>query len=728
MLAFGAVSAIPFGCTESKNAKLNPLPAPEAWQVERQLDYLAYACGEPLNPKSMVHVALHLTCEQRLPGHTVAAGAVPDDAWDAIFAKIYNLQDTSDFDMTRIVSLLAQFRGHPALSAVLWQKLEDAALDFKYWYTDPTPTRLVNGEQVVDNMWYWSENHYMVFRAAEYLVGQMFPDKTFSVTGLKGREHVARARPEMLRWFDERARFGFSEWHSDVYYNWDMQPLINLVDFANDAELAQLSAMTLDLLWLDVATHLHRGNMGATHGRSYIKDKAAAKTQDIFDGAKLFFDDTTLPYTGPASGNAAVFARTTRYALPAVIRAIARDDAVLEQRERMNLAIDETPPASADAPIAAAPYDLDFNDDAHLPFWWSMNAMTTWPLIAKTYETAERLNLWEAQFSPLKMVRDLLGDYRNEASFRERVFPIYQEFWPVITEPLLKEVHTYVYRTPHYMLSAAQDYRAGLRSNQTHIWQATLDEQAVVFTTQPGSLPPTDGTPHDWYKDEAGGGYWTGQGSLPRVAAHQNMAIIIYAPQYAPKPLGLNDFDYRDETHAYFPVAHFDEVTQAAGWTLGRRGESYVGLYSAQPTFWRMNTPEVYQNANLPFDLVANGSRNVWIVELGDADSNGSFTEFAAALTAASIAITNLNGSGEETFVAGASVAYQSPSLGLVQFDWTGPLSVAGKPIALEHENRMQNDYVVVPFAATTYDIRREDQYLTLEFEPLRREFSSLGE
>ena len=39
------------------------------------------------------------------------------------------------------------------------------------------------------------------------------------------------------------------------------------------------------------------------------------------------------------------------------------------------------------------------------------------------------------------------------------------------------------------MLSSAQDYRPGCFGEQYHAWQATLDEDAVVFTTHPKDEP-----------------------------------------------------------------------------------------------------------------------------------------------------------------------------------------------------------------------------------------------
>jgi len=205
------------------------------------------------------------------------------------------------------------------------------------------------------------------------------------------------------------------------------------------------------------------------------------------------------------------------------------------------------------------------------------------------------------------------------------------------------------------MLSTAQDYRKGVRGTQTHISQATLDENAIVFTQHPAYLPvaPRNPIPADWNwqrEDEPGPGYWSGNGAEPRAAQFENVSIHLYAPQYAPATfLGL---PYREETHAYFPHAHFDEVTQQGPWTFGRRDDGYVALFSLLPTEWRGPQPEVFQNGGQPFDLVAPGSpQNVWILEVGNAARWGSFAAFQNAVAAAEVhaePVADLSGDGAD--------------------------------------------------------------------------------
>src|SRR5205814_6145593 len=121
------------------------------------------------------------------------------------------------------------------------------------------------------------------------LAGQAFPREHFVNDGRTGAQHRAEARRRILQWMDEKVRFGFTEWHSDVYYQKDLTPLLALVEFGDDHEVARRAEMLLDLFFFDIASHLQRGTFGATHGRSYMKDKSVATDEDTFAVAKLFF-------------------------------------------------------------------------------------------------------------------------------------------------------------------------------------------------------------------------------------------------------------------------------------------------------------------------------------------------------------------------------------------------------------------------------------------------------
>lgn len=681
------------GSGEGDGTRAEPAAVSDSLRA-RQDGYLDFATQE-LQPSNPLNVIAHAERAARDDEFSFDASQIGPDAFADIFADIDGFEDTTDFDVLYLLNLWYGYRDQ--LPAETRDAIAQRLLAFKYWYTEPTP------EGVVDDKWYWSENHRIIFHVDEYLAGLAFADETFTNDGRTGAEHAEEARERILAWLDEKVRFGFTEWHSDVYYQKDATPLLSLVELAPDEELANRAAMVLDLVLLDVALHLHEGNFGATHGRSYMKDKSTAVDQDTFGLSKLLFDDTSEPYQSRSDPGATLYARARRYEPPPVIEAIARSDEIMVDQQRMNVPLD--PLAEITADPADAPYGYDFDDPEHVPFWWERGAHITWQLVPLTILTIDRHELWDSKFfSPFKPLRDAIGDDLRAAQEFVRAFA------PVLNFGLLTEVRTYTYRTPHVMLSTAQDYRFGMYGDQQHAWQATLDEHAVVFTTHPKN-EPQEGT--QWPDSD---GYWTGSGSLPRSAPHGTAAIHLYAPTFEPPGPPLDQFGYLDYTHAYFPQEHFDEVLTEGSWTVGRRGDGYVALYSARPVRWREHDPaRVFTHGMTdPFDLVAEGGPdNVWIVEVGDVSTYGSFEAFRAAVAAAPVSVADDM----------RSVEYTSPGQGTLRFGATGPLTVDGDEVA-PTEARMENPFVTVPWEGRRYEIRAGDDALTLDFDAWERRVS----
>jgi hypothetical protein len=384
---------------------------------------------------------------------------------------------------------------------------------FKYWYTDPQPAG------VIDQRYYWSENHRLLYHADEYLAGQAFPNDVFSSDGNTGAWHMNRAHGFIDTWLTEKAKYGFTEWHSDVYYQKTFDALITIAEWVQDPTIARRASMVLDLLLFDIALHLQKGNDGATHGRSYMKDKSVATDQDIFNLSKLLFDDTRFGYNSTGDPGATLMARAQRYHVPAVILRVAQSKQTTVDQEHMGVPLD---PA---APVDRTQTGIDghsFTDPAEVEFWWEKGGQTAWQTVPLTMDTLDRYGLWESDFfKDFKPLADLTGGDRAVAQ------DLAQSLQSMLGFALLGAVDTYTYRSDSVMLSTAQSYRPGYASEQHHISQATLDEQAIVFTTHPKNEPQS-GT--QWPDDD---GYWTGNGSLPRAAQHGALSISLYAPAFA---------------------------------------------------------------------------------------------------------------------------------------------------------------------------------------------------
>lgn len=671
----------------------------ETWFVGRQDDYLAFATEE-LDPTSILNVIAHAERAERDPDFTWDADAVTAGSFSDQLADIRGWKDTSDFDVLYLVNLLYGYRDQ--LSPELVATLEEALLAYEYWYTEPTPPG------VLDEKYYWSENHRIIFHAVEYLMGQAYPDAVFTNDGRTGAEHRDEARERILAWLDEKAELGFTEWHSDVYYQKTATPLLTLVEWAEDDEIATRAAMVLDLVLFDLALHLHEGNLGATHGRSYMKDKSVAADQDVFGLNRLLFDDTDQPYVSRGDAGATLFARAATYRPPAVLSRVASFDEEMVDRERMGVPLDMTVPVT---PAPEEPYGYGFGPE-FVDFWWERGAQPAWQLAETTLDTVETHGLWETPtFAPFQDLADAVGDDLDAAR------SLLQTLAPVLSFALLGEANTITYRTDDVMLSTVLDFRPGTYSDQHHVWQATLDEEAVVFTTHPKNEPFAGA---DSWPDEDG--YWTGSGSLPRAVQNGAAGISLYAPR-TPETGPLPGFDHLPLTHAWFPTERFDEVVRDGNWTFGRRGDGYVALWSWRPPEWRQYAPgEVFTDGlTAPFDLVApGGADNVWIVQVGD-DRLGTFEEFQEALRSAPIAVTPRPPTAEG-FPGGFDVSFASPTEGLMTVGQDGPFVVEGAEVPTRHEMRFDNPWAEVPFQDAVYEIGDADGGVVLDFDTGTRE------
>jgi hypothetical protein len=398
------------------------------------------------------------------------------------------------------------------------------------------------------------------------------------------------------------------------------------------------------------------------------------------------------------------FVGTDRYRVPELLRRMATSDAVGTVVERHGLPLDPKAPLTPwPAPIDGHGFGVD-----ELEFWWSHGALTAWQLVPTTLEVAERFRLWDTDL------------FRSYASLRVlSANPVLaqvgaRELAPVTAAGVTGEPHTVTWRSPEVMLSTVVDHRPGDASEQSHSWQATVDADALVFTTHPTNLPGTDGRGED-------SGYWTGTASMPRSAQYDRVSINCYLPSYEPLDLSAVGFEvtYQQLTHAFFPRERFDEVVERAGWVIGRRGDGYVALWSRRPTEWRL-TPVISSSTfTEPFDLVADGdARNVWICEVGRAAEWPSFAAFVDAVTRAPVAASLGTG--------GWTVEYTSPTAGVLRWGSSGPLTVDGSEVALRgfprHRSRWGGVCLLSPWPGRVADAPAAPARLALDADTFARE------
>ncbi len=559
--------------------------------------------------------------------------------------------------------MLYRYAESPQLTAADRSDLRHVVLHTKFWMDEP-------GQ---DQECFFTENHQIIFHAAEYLAGQLYPDEVFPSDGRTGRWHQTRARGMIDHWIGWRGRFGFSEWKSMGYSDALLFALLTLREFAGEEALRRQADGVVDLILLQYALYNVGGDTACTQGR--------ATWQTVVRGEEWMSSAVCSLLWGvgrqtEATSAAAICLACGTYEVPAALQVIALDaPSVREVWERESLNVEE-----------GTAHGVDPHDSDNILFYWGAQLFDHRDVIA----ASGRAMPWP-------------GYYMNErvSAFADAYARADRKGQAIDPDPdctALSRADQYAFRTPHYQLSCVQDYRPGKPGFGQHIWQATLGGRAVVFTTHPdnGTL---DDRPN----------YWSANGSLPRAAAHRNVLVCLYR---------VDPAHHRWlSTHAYFPKFAFDEVIEESGWVFGRRGESYVGLRSLRPARWRAPDPRVLQEiyrfdgeararaARSAYEWFASGHANVWVCELGTQPECGDFAAFASRLAAAAV-----DGDADR-------MRFQSPSLGTVEFGWTGPLRVGGREVPLRTESRIDSPYVRTRFGDTRYEIHAGRHHHTVDLQ-----------
>jgi len=578
----------------------------------------------------------------------------------ATLETIASRQECSDLALLGLIRLLYQFYDSTGFPQDLIDKAWHVIKGFRYWPDEPG----------TDNLVRWTESRYICFATCALLSGQIFPDQVFTNSGKTGFEKMPAFRNRIIRWMDLRFYSGFTEWLSHVAYDDDLAALLNLVDFCNDEEIQLKATILVDLLLFEMAIHNHNGVFSASRGRSFEITKKWASQEYTTDTQKLIFGRGIFGNSDNIS--AVSFALSKKYRIPKVLYDIATDNGYDEllHRQRNSIRLDQ-----------AAWWDLkptDFERGLHL---MAMEAYLH-PCTAKLFlRMLKAYRLWEHPFFSMVERHRALFSFAKTTGLLPQLTRHYQRDLCRMTRD---EVNLYTYKTADYILSSAQDYHKGFGGSEQHIWQATLGPDAVCFTTHPTR---SRGSPPD---------YWTGSGNLPRVGQVKNVLIAIYRIKNYPSLLLQNELFY---THAWLPRDRFEEVVELDGWVFARFENAYLALLSQHPYEWH-RMPGENQNR----EIIVRKANNIWLCELGRKAVDGEFNNFIQRIIKAQLLFSKL------------AVHYESPSQGLIQFSWKGPLMQMGREISQLAYPRYASPYVQATFPPDDINIKCNGDWLKLDW------------
>ncbi len=482
-------------------------------------------------------------------------------------------KDCSDF---RLLVLLKAYCAYgDLLSTECKRAIESCAVDFKYFLNEPGK----------DSMCFWSENHYVLFAACEYLAGQLFPTRVFSNNGKSGQWHQENADRKLKDWLEQKYKYGFIEWYSNVYYTEDIAPLCVLTDHAKDASLVTKCTMVLNLLMLDLALQSYQGNLCSSMGRSYEKHilhTDATSAGDIFRCA--FYGEDVCD----GQGLSMMFLLRQNYRVPRVIGQIALCREPMQLKTAMGFDFDSLKAEIPDGVQRAV-------------LLWQMEAFTNPEAIESSMDLFGK---WHLQDSLLKD----LGKLNIPILRKLHLLPLVSRILKPVTDgTALLRADVLTVKAEGWLLSTAQNYHPYTFGDQQHIWHACLPENIDIFSTHP-ACP----------LEEAGmrsqsPSYWVGNGILPFAVQHDNVLLLDYKLNVRK---GFMEKKRQKMVHFSVPFARLDEQELSECCFCGRKGDSYLAILSSAP-----------MEAGCS-ELMIPGTRLRFAVILGDKARYGSFEKF----------------------------------------------------------------------------------------------------
>ncbi len=170
-------------------------------------------------------------------------------------------KDCSDFHFIIMIYIYRMF--HSRISDTLKKALEETMVQYRYWIDEP-------GDDV---MWFFSENHALLFHCCQYLTGTYLPDRIFTNSGKTGAEVKARGEELLHQWFDDFFREFITEWNSNAYIPVDVLGIGTLYNLTEeDNPLHKKAQKALDMIFYSLTVNAHKGAVMTSFGRSYEKE------------------------------------------------------------------------------------------------------------------------------------------------------------------------------------------------------------------------------------------------------------------------------------------------------------------------------------------------------------------------------------------------------------------------------------------------------------------------
>mmetsp|Transcript_11613 Transcript_11613/g.15049 ORF Transcript_11613/g.15049 Transcript_11613/m.15049 type:complete len:668 (+) Transcript_11613:181-2184(+) len=434
---------------------------------------------------------------------------------------------------------------------------------------------------------YWSENHMIMWTGSAFLLQEKYGEDIIKVD--------SEVRNRLLWFLQSKQKTGYFEWMSTIYSGLTFRALMNVYDYAVDGEIkeearkAVLAQIKQSLLHTDslgcVNSVSGRSSATAYFDRKQCSEFSAALANLVLgigtftvDDTVAFLADSDIDVTELILEFSTVVDGTFRLGVDyeegmSVMKSLTRRDRITAQMSLGGYAAPEY-------------FEDTFSNVAHYGLWNNT--------YFKSHNFIRRLPEYTYNFA------SWLVSSRGASS-------------------VLFSDNEKLYKHKSTMLNSLENYYPGYGGAQQMVYVASTGGVAA-FTASGSPIKRTQVL----------------NTHLPYIKQEQNVALIVYYPNWDLSFLGLSE----EYTYLYFEEDEYDETFERGKWIFGRVNDSYVAF-----------------NRHCVSEFVVSGmsfcedTKQSWISMVGHEETHGSFSNFVSIAEQAKIS-TEMKGQCIESFVA----------------------------------------------------------------------------
>jgi hypothetical protein len=471
----------------------------------------------------------------------------------AFHAKLNSILtgQTSDFDIIEMVRILYFSNG--AYDAEILPVLNSVP----YWINNGDTTRN-----------YWSENHMIMWMSSDWLLHEKY-----------NKPIDANLRARVKHYLELKVRYGFYEFYSSVYNPYSLSGILNLADFAQDAEIQSLARQAAQHLLTDLLRLTNdKGTYFPVAGRNYPGKYESAYGQNHNNLIWLLTGMGQRPNSASAAGP---FLSTSTLPVDTVI---ASWQPVIDMEYFNGHSLDTGLVLNS----TMSPVDK-------VIFQWSSGAYFHPAVVSETVQLLEDSNMWNhVDFALLQPIHAIVTP--------QSAVPLAESLSCISKSSVNCGENIQIFKHNSITLASVPGFWPGKVGFQQHTCVANVGTTPVYLGSGEVHADWEDRNPNN------------ANVHLPMVQQKHNLALLMYRPETTPQLLGAT-FTNKDVA-LRFKAQDFDEVRSDSAWLLGRQGNGYVAV--------RRNCLDtITSNA-----ACHTTDGQTWVIMVGDSAMYGSFSNF----------------------------------------------------------------------------------------------------